>query len=125
MTGPPWLAAVLVRWSASTAAARSSSSWHRAGPKITPEQADLATYGGNRRVKGLRREEVALLAGVSVDYCVRSRVPPTTMLPKSLAWTGLVNVGCPRWYSHTVLVVNQCQVAGCQPVWLSSGCIAH
>lgn len=36
--------------------------------KITPEQAKLPAYGGNRRVKGLRREEVALLAGVSVDY---------------------------------------------------------
>ncbi|MFH8405642.1 helix-turn-helix transcriptional regulator [Streptomyces sp. NPDC018019] len=38
---------------------------------ITPEQAGLPAYGGNRRVKGLRREEVALLAGVSVDYYVR------------------------------------------------------
>jgi transcriptional regulator with XRE-family HTH domain len=36
--------------------------------KITPEQAGLPAYGGNRRVTGLRREEVALLAGVSVDY---------------------------------------------------------
>lgn len=39
--------------------------------RITPEQAGLTAYGGNRRVKGLRREEVALLAGVSVDYYVR------------------------------------------------------
>jgi transcriptional regulator with XRE-family HTH domain len=39
--------------------------------KITPEQAELRTYGGNRRVPGLRREEVALLAGVSVDYYTR------------------------------------------------------
>ena len=36
--------------------------------KITPEQAKLPAYGGNRRVKGLRREEVAMLSGVSVDY---------------------------------------------------------
>jgi Helix-turn-helix domain len=36
--------------------------------RITPEQAGLPTYGGNRRGAGLRREEVALLAGVSVDY---------------------------------------------------------
>lgn len=36
--------------------------------KITPEQAKLPAYGGNRRVGGLRREEVAMLAGVSVDY---------------------------------------------------------
>ena len=36
--------------------------------KLTPEQAGLPVYGGNRRVPGLRREEVAMLAGVSVDY---------------------------------------------------------
>jgi hypothetical protein len=39
--------------------------------RITPEQAGLPTYGANRRVAGLRREEVALLAGVSVDYYTR------------------------------------------------------
>ena len=36
--------------------------------KITPEQAGLANYGRNRRVPGLRRSEVADLAGVSVEY---------------------------------------------------------
>lgn len=36
--------------------------------KITPQQAGLVAYGGNRRVKGLRRHEVATLAGVSVEY---------------------------------------------------------
>ncbi len=35
--------------------------------RITPEQAGLTSYGA-RRVPGLRREEVATLAGVSVDY---------------------------------------------------------
>jgi transcriptional regulator with XRE-family HTH domain len=39
--------------------------------KITPEQAGLRTYGGSRRVPGLRREEVAMLAGVSADYYTR------------------------------------------------------
>jgi transcriptional regulator with XRE-family HTH domain len=39
--------------------------------KITPDQAGLPMYGGQRRVPGLRREEVALLAGVSVDYYTR------------------------------------------------------
>lgn len=39
--------------------------------KITPEQAGLTVFGGNRRVPGLRREEVAMLAGVSVDYYTR------------------------------------------------------
>ena len=39
--------------------------------KITPEQAGLPVYGGNRRVPGLRRGEVAMLAGVSVEYYTR------------------------------------------------------
>jgi transcriptional regulator with XRE-family HTH domain len=39
--------------------------------RITPDQAGLPAYGGNRRVAGLRREEVALLAGVSIDYYTR------------------------------------------------------
>ena len=39
--------------------------------RIAPEDAGLPAYGGNRRVPGLRREEVALLTGVSVDYYVR------------------------------------------------------
>lgn len=39
--------------------------------RITPGHAGLPAYGGNRRVKGLRREEVALLAGVSIDYYIR------------------------------------------------------
>jgi transcriptional regulator with XRE-family HTH domain len=38
--------------------------------KITPEQAGLPTYG-SRRVPGLRREEVAVLAGVSAPYYTR------------------------------------------------------
>ncbi|MFI7392052.1 helix-turn-helix transcriptional regulator [Streptomyces tendae] len=38
--------------------------------KITPEQAGLPVYG-NRRVSGLRRNEVAMLAGVSVEYYTR------------------------------------------------------
>ncbi|MFF9815187.1 helix-turn-helix transcriptional regulator [Streptomyces sp. NPDC014006] len=40
--------------------------------KITPQAAGLPAFGGgNRRVPGLRREEVALLAGVSIDYYAR------------------------------------------------------
>ncbi|HEY6509755.1 MAG TPA: helix-turn-helix transcriptional regulator [Vicinamibacterales bacterium] len=39
--------------------------------RITPDQAGLPAYGGNRRVPGLRREEVAMLAGVSADYYTR------------------------------------------------------
>jgi transcriptional regulator with XRE-family HTH domain len=39
--------------------------------KITPEQVGLPTGSGARRVPGLRREEVAVLAGVSTDWYVR------------------------------------------------------
>ncbi|MFC8936226.1 helix-turn-helix transcriptional regulator [Rhodococcus sp. NPDC057135] len=40
--------------------------------RITPEQAGLPLYGGERRrVAGLRREEVALLAGISGEYYTR------------------------------------------------------
>lgn len=38
---------------------------------ITPAQAGLPDYGGERRVPGLRREEVAQLAGLSPDYYVQ------------------------------------------------------
>ncbi|MFI6859874.1 helix-turn-helix transcriptional regulator [Streptomyces sp. NPDC050421] len=37
---------------------------------VSPEQAGIPP-GGNRRVPGLRREEVALLAGISPDYYLR------------------------------------------------------
>ena len=39
--------------------------------KLTPSQAGLPTFGRQRRVAGLRREEVALLAGISVEYYTR------------------------------------------------------
>jgi transcriptional regulator with XRE-family HTH domain len=40
--------------------------------RVTPEQAGLPAYGGERRrVTGLRREEVALLAGISSEYYTR------------------------------------------------------
>src|SRR5438445_10596505 len=38
--------------------------------RITPEQAGLVSFG-SRRVPGLGREEVAVLAGVSVPYYTR------------------------------------------------------
>jgi transcriptional regulator with XRE-family HTH domain len=39
--------------------------------RLRPEDAGVVRVGGRRRVPGLRREEVAGLAGVSVDYYVR------------------------------------------------------
>lgn len=39
--------------------------------KLSPESAGVSRIGTRRRVPGLRREEVAQLAGVSVDYYAR------------------------------------------------------
>lgn len=39
--------------------------------RLTPEQAGVPLFDGSRRVPGLRREEVAHLAGVSADYYAR------------------------------------------------------
>ena len=39
--------------------------------RLTPQQAGLPVYGGNSRVPGLRREEAAMLSGLSVDYYVQ------------------------------------------------------
>jgi len=39
--------------------------------RISPEQAGIDPSGGRRRVPGLRRDEVARLAGLSVDYYTR------------------------------------------------------
>ncbi|WP_406293553.1 helix-turn-helix transcriptional regulator [Embleya sp. NBC_00888] len=38
---------------------------------LSPEEAGLPTFGGRRRVPGLRREELAQLAGVSAGYYTR------------------------------------------------------
>ncbi|WP_435736017.1 helix-turn-helix transcriptional regulator [Cellulosimicrobium sp. PMB13] len=39
--------------------------------RLTPADVGLPDFGGRRRVPGLRREEVALMAGMSVEYYVR------------------------------------------------------
>jgi transcriptional regulator with XRE-family HTH domain len=39
--------------------------------RLSPDGAGLPAYGRTRRVPGLRREEVALLAGISVEYYTR------------------------------------------------------
>ncbi|MBW5482983.1 helix-turn-helix transcriptional regulator [Streptomyces bambusae] len=46
--------------------------------RLRPQDVGLPDHGGRRRVSGLRREEIAGLAGVSVDYYTRmeqGRVP--------------------------------------------------
>ena len=39
--------------------------------RLTPEEAGITPHGAARRVVGLKREEVAQMAGVSVDYYAR------------------------------------------------------
>lgn len=39
--------------------------------RLTPEEVGLPDFGGRRRVPGLRREEVALVAGMSPEYYKR------------------------------------------------------
>ncbi|WP_043627060.1 helix-turn-helix domain-containing protein [Nonomuraea candida] len=39
--------------------------------RLHPDDVGAGSFGGRRRVPGLRREELALLAGVSVDYYTR------------------------------------------------------
>ena len=55
---------------------------------VTPQQAGLPA-GANRRVPGLRREEVAMLAGISADYYLRLErgrdKNPSTQVLASLA----------------------------------------
>ncbi len=36
--------------------------------RLTPAQAGIAPFPGPRRVPGLRKEELAILAGLSPDY---------------------------------------------------------
>ncbi|MEV1174035.1 helix-turn-helix transcriptional regulator, partial [Nonomuraea sp. NPDC049784] len=56
--------------------------------EVTPEDVGLAS-GPRRRVRGLRREELAELAGISVEYLVRLEqgrtAQPSTSVIESLA----------------------------------------
>jgi transcriptional regulator with XRE-family HTH domain len=57
--------------------------------RVSPETAGLPT-GGHRRAAGLRREELALLAGISVDYVTRLEQGrasnPSGQVVEALAW---------------------------------------
>src|SRR3954467_7313615 len=56
--------------------------------ELTPSDVALPDGGGQRRVAGLRREEVAQLAAISSDYYTRleqGRISPSTSVLASLA----------------------------------------
>src|SRR6185312_11069118 len=90
-TGPPFIAAARSTMLDMTVddAANPLGSYLRARRAlVTPAQAGIPG-GSNRRVPGLRREEVAMLAGISADYYLRlergrDRNPSTQVL-ESLA----------------------------------------
>ncbi|WP_022929020.1 helix-turn-helix domain-containing protein [Patulibacter americanus] len=52
--------------------------------RLTPEDAGLPPGEGGRRVPGLRREELAALAGVSVDYYIRLEQGRSTSVSASV-----------------------------------------
>ncbi|MBF6066262.1 helix-turn-helix domain-containing protein [Nocardia terpenica] len=52
--------------------------------RLRPEEVGLIDHGTRRRVPGLRREELALLAGVSVDHYVRLEQGRTLQFSESV-----------------------------------------
>jgi len=70
-TGPPSGAGPQLAWCAMTTEPHPLGAYLRARRAlVTPERVGLPN-AGRRRVSGLRREEVALLAGISADYYLR------------------------------------------------------
>lgn len=54
--------------------------------ELSPRAVGLADSGGQRRVAGLRREEVAQLASISTDYYTRGQVAaPSTPVLEAVA----------------------------------------
>src|SRR5690625_5116456 len=71
LTGPPLHTAPATLAALEKERANPLGSYLRARrERITPEQAGISTTGA-RRVPGLRREELAMLAGISADYYLR------------------------------------------------------
>ena len=68
--------------------------------RVSPEAAGLPV-GGHRRAAGLRREELALLAGISVDYVTRLEQGRATNPSAQVveAWPG--RCGCPAASART------------------------
>jgi hypothetical protein len=63
--------------------------------RVRPEDVGLETYGERRRVPGLRREEVASLAGVSASYYIRLEQGQSANA--SDAWTPTSTNTCGCW----------------------------
>ncbi len=92
---------------------------------IRPGDVGLAD-GPRRRTAGLRREEVALLAGMSVDYVVRLEQgrssQPSTQLLGALA----APCGCPTTSAPTCSIwpATSRRLPTARPGWPAPGCCA-
>jgi MmyB-like transcription regulator ligand binding domain len=74
--------------------------------RLTPDQTAMIG-GGRRRVPGLRREEVAMLAGMSTDYArmerghlAGSRTPEPTVRPSLQRLLDAI-IGAPAWVMNS------------------------
>jgi len=78
--------------------------------RVSPQQAGVIG-GGRRRVTGLRREEVATLAGVSTDYYAKmERGTPAGVPPD---WSNAVaDVGAPGLHFHDLRHTGDALAAG-------------
>ncbi|MFC9458720.1 helix-turn-helix domain-containing protein [Streptomyces sp. NPDC056983] len=70
--------------------------------QVTPEQAGLGAMPGTRRTPGLRREELATLAGISIDYYVRLERGKETR-PSPSVIDALARALCLDAYEHNHL----------------------
>ncbi|MEV6849397.1 SDR family oxidoreductase [Actinoplanes sp. NPDC051411] len=75
--------------------------------RLTPDKAGLPSFGGTRRVPGLRRAEVALLAGITCDYYSR--------LERGMMFQSQSFVRALRAQQRAGTIVNLASIGGYKP----------
>ncbi|MFF3749368.1 helix-turn-helix domain-containing protein [Streptomyces sp. NPDC002018] len=86
--------------------------------QLRPEDVGVPTYGERRRVPGLRREELALLAGVSVSYYTRLEQGQSPSASREVldAIAGALRLdGSERRYLHDLARVDTPRTRGRRP----------
>ncbi|GAB3290813.1 helix-turn-helix domain-containing protein [Parasphingorhabdus pacifica] len=83
--------------------------------QVRPKQQDLAP-GGARQVAGLRRDEVAMLAGISTDYYVRLEQGrerhPSRMVTDGLSAALLLDSASSRYLRELATADDEAEVGG-------------
>ncbi|WP_037916033.1 helix-turn-helix domain-containing protein [Actinacidiphila yeochonensis] len=91
---------------------------HTRRSQLRPEDVGVATYGERRRVPGLRREELALLAGVSASYYTRleqgESLSASAEVLDALAGALLMDES-ERRYLHDVAAAGRQRIRGQRP----------